>query len=170
MEHHITFTGVYGPTSATVRRTFFQELEEIKPNADIQWILCGDFNTTMDTQDRNSNTQDWRWPLAFTNLIQDLELQDIRMNGRRYTWSNTRQQPAMAKLDRFLFSTQWISQFPNTKQRTLPNTNSDHCPVMIEALTNFKRSKVFRFEMFWFKIQGFTERVTDEWRHLQGKI
>lgn len=95
----IQCTTVYGPTSPAIRGSFFQELELLKPVNGMPWFVGWDFNTTLEAHDRNSSAQDWRWPLAFANLINALNLQDIRMEGRRYTWANTRSQPAMAKLD-----------------------------------------------------------------------
>lgn len=106
-------TGVYGPNNSAARRLFFQELREVRTDTGTPWIVCGDFNTTLEVNDRNSASADWRWPLAFTNLISELELQDIRMRGRRYTWSSSRQRPAMAKLDRFLVSADWSARYPN---------------------------------------------------------
>lgn len=86
------------------------------------------------------------------------------MSGRKYTWANTRDQPSMAKLDRFLLSNEWNAKFPNTKQKTLPNTSSDHCPVMIEAFTDFRKTKTFRFETFWLHMPEFKDMVKEEWQ------
>jgi hypothetical protein len=62
--------------------------------------------------------------LQFRELISDLGLIDIPLRGRRFTWSNARTDPSVAKLDRFLISAEWSSQFPNTSQATLPNSSS----------------------------------------------
>lgn len=167
LDKSIVYTGVYGPNNSAMRRNFFHELEEMKPNDDTPWIIAGDFNTTLEMQDGNSTNQDMRWPIEFQNCLSELGLQDIRMEGRTYTWSNTREQPAMAKLDRFLISVAWSTAFPNSKQQTLPNTNSDHCPIRFEAMTDFKKSKIFRFEKFWLKIPDFKEFVIQEWQGMQ---
>lgn len=166
----IQVTSVYSPTNSASRADFFREIEDLKPTNSTPWMVSGDFNTTLQAQDRNGSSQDWRWPLAFADLISAMGLQDIHMEGRRYTWSNYRNQPAMARLDRFLFSTDWSLQFPNTKQRSLPNTSSDHCPILIEALSTFLKSKIFRFETFWLELRGFKEMITQRWQSLPTAI
>lgn len=154
LNHTIQMTGVYGPTNSSQRTNFFTELKEANPNAlnpsqGIPWIVCGDFNCTLRREERNSTSSEWRWPLAFSQTVSSLGLRDIYMQGRRFTWANTRQRPAMAKLDRCLISADWSMKFPNSTQRTLPNTSSDHCPVLYTAATNYSRSKIVRFENFW---------------------
>ncbi|XP_078153720.1 uncharacterized protein LOC144548883 [Carex rostrata] len=162
--HSIQCTTVYGLSSPAGKSDFFMELQNLKPKDTIPWLIGGDFNVTLDPSDRNTTTQDWRWPTAFVDLISNLEVQNIQMSGRKCTWDNTRDQPSMAKLDRFLLSNEWSTTFPNTKQKTLPNTSSDHCPIMIEAFTDFQKTKVFRFEKFWLSIVGFKDIVKEEWQ------
>ncbi|XP_078149500.1 uncharacterized protein LOC144544826 [Carex rostrata] len=69
----------------------------------------------------------------------------------------------MARLDRFLISADWNSAFPNSMQRVIANTSSDHCPLLFIALTNFKRSRLFRFENLWLRCEDFKELVKTEW-------
>lgn len=164
LDQKIKCTMVYGPTNAASRGDFFQELTNMKPTDNTPWIINGDFNITLEQADKNQSTQDWRWPLAFSDLISNLELQNIRMEGRKFTWSNYRDNPTMAKLDRFFLSNDWSQKFPNTRQKTLPNTSSDHCPIMIEAITSFKKFRIFRFENFWLQVQGFKTMVQERWQ------
>lgn len=35
-------------------------------------------------------------------------------------------------LDRFLISIGWVEQFKSSKQRMLPKTTSNHCPILLE--------------------------------------
>lgn len=44
--------------------------------------------------------------------MDDLELKDIHLHGRRYTWSNERENPTLVKLDRVLASVDWEELFP----------------------------------------------------------
>lgn len=137
----IVCTAVYGPSRSAQRDHFFNELHQAKPIDDCPWIVCGDFNVTLQSQDRNLPNSDWRGPLEFHNLLIELELSNLPMRGRNYTWSNARETPSMAKLDRFLISATWGLLFPNSVQQTLPNSSSDHCPIRYEATTNFKSSR-----------------------------
>jgi hypothetical protein len=40
----------------------------------------------------------------FTKLVDDLALKEIRLHGRKFTWSNQPNQPTLVKLDRVLCS------------------------------------------------------------------
>lgn len=163
LDQKIQFTGVYGPTSPALRPQFFQQLDDLKPTTDMPWIVCGDFNVTLYQEERNSKTSDWRWPLQFAKMITDLGLHDMKLQGRKFTWSNSRDRPSMAKLDRFLISTDWASKFPNGMQRTLPNSSSDHCPVTYSVTTDFSKSKIFRFENYLLRFDEFRSFIEARW-------
>jgi exonuclease III len=155
-------TGVYGPSASIARETFFQELLDIRPQTSIPWLLCGDFNVTLLPQDRNTASAQWRGPILFADLISQLGLINLNLHGRNYTWSNARADPSMARLDRFLISTEWNALFPNSLQKSLPNTSSDHCPVLYTANTNFRVSRLFRFENCWLRSRDFVSFVRGE--------
>lgn len=159
------FTGVYEPSvrSHRLRRTFFNELVEIKPN-NKSWILYGDFNVALSDTDRTNSASDRRGIVAFSRLILDLGLLIIALQGRIYTWSNVRENPSMARLDRFLISMEGNQKFPNSQQQALPNTSSDHCPIAYMARTGFKKSNFFRFENCWLRFQKLNEVVLDSWK------
>lgn len=151
-------TGVYGPSVRGSRRNFYEELQSAKPTDSTLWIVCGDFNVTIEPEDRTNNANDWRSTLAFANLTSSLGLLNISMYDRQFTWSNDRLEPHMARLDRFIISSEWNSLFPNSLQKALPNTSSDHCPVLYTAKTNF-----FRFENLWLRFQDFQEMIHETW-------
>lgn len=144
----ITVTGVYGPSVRSNRVGFYEDLATNNPNNNKPWLLCGDFNATLKPEDRNKQP-DWRELADFGDTVSKLSLIDIGLNGRQFTWSNARERPALARLDRFLVFAEWSSTFPNSAQHALPNTSSDHCPLLLTACTGFKRSKLFRFENCW---------------------
>lgn len=106
--------GVYGPTTPALRRYFFLEIQQIKSTNDIPWLLCGDFNVTLLQEDiNNPNAANWRESIKFSNLIMDVDLINLPLRGKNYTWSNFRLQPIMERLDRFLISPSWSSSFLN---------------------------------------------------------
>lgn len=99
------FSGIYGPSIARGRSEFKEELMEIKPRDDTPWLLGGDFNFTLALEDRTSNSSvEWRTTRNFTSLISTLGLINTPLHGRYFTWSNEREMPHMARLDRFLSS------------------------------------------------------------------
>jgi exonuclease III len=156
-------TMVYGPTNTTERANFYAELQQAKPNINMPWMVAGDMNVTLHTMDK-SNTQhtsnDMR---SFQQIVNSLELMDLQLQGRKYTWCNERKVPSYVRLDRFLISTEWTQKFPNTIQKALPNTSSDHCPIMCTSTIKFPCANIFRIENNWLNQQDFTQLVNEMW-------
>lgn len=91
---------------------------------------------------------------------------NLPLKGRRYTWSraNGQHQVAMARLDRFLISTEWNATYPTSLQQSLPNTSSDHCPILYTAETKCNRTNFFRFENSWLRSTQLRQLVIDKWQ------
>lgn len=124
------------------------ELQQSKPPNDMPWLICGDFNVTLLQEDRNNlNVNNWHEYIKFSDLIMDLDLINLPLRGKNYTWSNSRLNPTMVRLDRFLISPSWSVSFPNSTQEAIANTSSDHSPLLLTAETNFRKTAFFRFEM-----------------------
>jgi hypothetical protein len=88
------------------------------------------FNVTLNVHDRNNPGDHWRNTQRFAEIVNTMGLHDLRLQGRRYTWSSTRDEPRFAGLDQFLLSTAMTRLFPNATQVALPNTSSDNCPLL----------------------------------------
>ena len=67
--------------------------------------------------------------------------------GGRFTWSSNQENPAMFRLDRFLVSSDWDTQFSTTVQSLLPRTLSDHSPILLDCGPNRGSKSPFRFEI-----------------------
>lgn len=161
------FTGVYGPATREGREEFYDELRQVKPTNGTPWITCGDFNVTIQPEDRTSNRNNWRETLSFAGLVSELGLLNMTMHGGRFTWSNERDRPHMARLDRFLISTEWNQSIPNSTQKRLPNTSLDHCPIQYEVKTHYRQSRFFRFENFWLRSQEFIIMTEEKWSSME---
>lgn len=168
LEHNgdqFQITSVYGPTTVALRRDFFREIQEIKPSDDVPWLLCGDFNVTFLQEERtNLNSGNWRESLKFADLLMEMDLINLPLSGKNFTWTNSREQPTMAHLDRFLLLVSWSVAFPNSKQEAVANTSSDHTPLIYTANTNFRRTAFFRFENVWLNSAPFKEFVINSWQ------
>jgi exonuclease III len=147
----IRITGVYGPTTGADRTEFLQQIREQKSLHDEPWMICGDFNLILRSQERTSGNM-WPRDREFKNLIDELSMMDIPLQGRKYTWSNG---TTMAKLDRFLISSAWNNVFPTVTQRTLSNVAFDHCPLECQCSTTFPQANTFKFENYWLKLEEF---------------
>ncbi|XP_073360539.1 uncharacterized protein [Aegilops tauschii subsp. strangulata] len=83
-----TITAVYGPQRADEKRQFLDELRVIKDLADPAWLILGDFNLIARSEDKSNGNINIRMMGRFRAFIADLELRDLPLLGRRYTWCN----------------------------------------------------------------------------------
>lgn len=133
----------------------------------------GDFNFIRSTQNRNLPGGDMNDIMVFNELISNIDLQELPLKGRTYTWSNMQSQPLLQQLDWFFTSPSWTVLYPNTMVTALSKCISDHTPYPSE--TTVPKTDIFRFENFWVELPGFIEVVKLFWdipvrADSQGKI
>ncbi len=104
----------------------------------------------------------------FADLINDLELIDLPLSNQLFTWSNLQSIPSLAKLDRFLVSTEWDLLFPLSKVTALPRVTSDHSPLRLETKMKL-RTNLFRFERVWLTRDDLAWRMPIWWNEISGK-
>jgi hypothetical protein len=100
---------------------------------------------------------------VFNEIISNLGLQEIPLNGRKYTWSNMQQEPLLEQIDWCFTSTNWISLYPNTLLLPMAKPISDHIPCMVQIDTTIPKVGVFRFENFWVEQPDFLDLVQSTW-------
>lgn len=112
----------------------------------------------------------WRRPNQMVGLIREdiaqpltAELHEIPLQNRRFTWSNERQWATLVKLDRCFCNETWNLAFPRQVLHALPTGPSDHCPLILSNPQCPRRSRNFKFENFWTRIQGFKDKVKAAW-------
>ncbi|XP_073362289.1 uncharacterized protein [Aegilops tauschii subsp. strangulata] len=103
----------------------------------------------------------WRLPNA--NGLLDLELRDIYLHGRHYTWSNEQACPTLVCNDRVLCTPAWETAQPHCLLRCLSSAASDHAPLLIDCVPRSGGTKRFHFERFWPKMDGFLDVVSLTW-------
>jgi hypothetical protein len=70
----------------------------------------------------------------------------------------------MATLDRVLATIDWESKFPLASVNTLSKEVSDHNPLRVNFGAKLvKKEPIFRFEKWWFDIEGFADLVKKTW-------
>lgn len=86
---------VYGPNADSDRESFFQDLCDLKPIITGPWIIAGDFNSVRSIADRNSGHVTLAETERFNNLIRDLQVQELPLLDRNFTWSNMQVNPIL---------------------------------------------------------------------------
>jgi exonuclease III len=156
-------TSVYGPQQIPDKELFIQELLQIGASMNLPWIVNGDFNLVLDQADKSNGRVNRRLMNKFKHAINSLALQDMPLQGRKYTWSNEQEEPILARLDRVLFNPPWEDLYPISDLTALSTDISDHCPLLMTCSATRPRSFRFRFENFWPKLPGFAETVKSAW-------
>lgn len=151
-------TNVYGPSSWDGKEDFRDELVELKGVCGGIWSICGDFNLTRNPLERRGRVWCRRLSTMFNDLINTLELIDLPLANQNFTWSNMQSSPTLAKLDRFLISTEWDQAFPLTRVVAMPRITSDHNPILLSTGDKVSRH-LFRFEEMWLTREDFCKLV-----------
>lgn len=84
----------------------------------------------------------------FRSLIDDLELKEFTLLGRRFTWSNEREHSTHTMIDRILITKEWELKFPRYQLTPASTAISDHCPLILKKM-QVQHFRGFRFESHW---------------------
>ena len=156
------FTEVYGPTVYGRREDLWEELGAIRGLWGDPWCLGGDFNAIRAPRERNREGSFTHSMRCFSQVMDELELKNIPMQGDLFTWKGGPNNGRMARLDRFLITEEWDCQFGKVTQRILPRPISDHSPILLEGGTWLNGPSPFRFENMWLK-----ELIRDWWQSFE---
>jgi hypothetical protein len=100
---------------------------------------------------------------AFNAAISNLRLEELKLSGNRYTWSNMQDNPLLEHLDWFFAFVSWMTNYPGSSVRTLSRDTSDNVPCLITILTDIPKAKVFRFKNYWMNHEDFMQIMQHGW-------
>ena len=75
------FTGVYGPIANKDREGLWLELGAIRGLWNVPWCVAGDFNITRFIEERSGGSRQTGGMRRFSDVIEDLELRDLPLQG-----------------------------------------------------------------------------------------
>jgi hypothetical protein len=119
-------------------------------------------------EDKNNGNLNRRMMGRFRRFLNDCELKEIYLHGRRYTWSNERETPTLVRLDRVFVTVDWEELHSSCMLRCLATVVADHCPLLLDCTTKCTGRRRFQFERFWLKLDGFDEAVRNAWEVIEG--
>jgi exonuclease III len=155
---------VYGPAQVDLKPNFLSELVRICSKEALPMIIGGDFNIIRSQDEKNNDNYNDIWPFLFNAVIGTLNLRELELSGRRFTWANHLQNQTFEKLDRILVCTDFETKFPHTTVQALSRQIFDHTPLL--CCTNNPSSTYqpqFKFELGWLLRDGFCDMVRDVW-------
>ncbi|XP_057747477.1 uncharacterized protein LOC130966674 [Arachis stenosperma] len=123
----------------------------------------GDFNKVIQVDERKNQERLTASAEEFKSWIQDMQLVDIPLNDRKFTWYKG---GSCSWIDRALVSVEWTEEFPEIRLKGGPRGLSDHCPIIVED-TIYRGGPC----PFWsldsrFTHEGFLRMVKEEWRNI----
>jgi hypothetical protein len=100
-----------------------------------------------------------------------LDLREIALSGRQFTWANRRTIPTYEKLDRILVRVEVEQKFPLLSVRALTRSGSDHTPLLLDfgSPAHGGKNSTFSFELSWLRKDGFIDMVKNEWRSIHNE-
>ena len=161
------FTGVYGPFTKEEKECLWEEFGAIRGIWENPWCLGGDFNITLFQRERSRQGRITSTMWRFAQIIDELGLVDLPLQGEVFTWSGGLNNQSWARLDRFLVPPSWLDHFSGVLQSRLPRPISDHFPVLLEGGGLRRGPSPFRFENMWLKVEGFIDLIRSWWRGIE---
>jgi hypothetical protein len=98
---------VYGAAQPEHKDSFLAEFVNTCSSQTLPLLVGGDFNIIGSPGEKNNDCFNSRWPLLFNACIESLNLRELALSGRRFTWASSVKIPTFEKLDRILVSTDW---------------------------------------------------------------
>ncbi|GKU94756.1 hypothetical protein SLEP1_g8202 [Rubroshorea leprosula] len=155
---------VYSPCDLANKRSLWENLSSIISSHKGNWCIAGDFNAIRSLQERKGGISVRREIREFSEFIKMNGLIDLPMIGRKFTWYQPNGH-CMSRLDRFLFSEEWMLKWTDLKQWGLPRALSDHCPILVRDETRNWGPKPFKFYNVWLQDPAFRKMVEDQWNN-----
>ena len=157
-----TLSAVYRPQEVSDKISFIEEIKNIKQFALDCWMVTGDFNLIKKADEKSNGNINLQMMGRFRSALDQLELLEFPLLGRKFTWSNERENVTLTKIDRVLVTEAWELKFPNYQLTPASTSISDHCPLVLKPM-DLQHFKGFRFESFWLAKPDFLEVVTKAW-------
>jgi hypothetical protein len=81
-------------------------------------------------------------------VLNDLELDELHLHGRLFTWSNERSHPTLERINMMLVFSYWNATFPRAALQVLSSRCSDHAPLLLLLDDGFHVKRRFGFHTF----------------------
>jgi hypothetical protein len=142
---------------------FIREITSLKQSSLQPWLIIGDFNLIYKDEDKSNGRLNRNMMARFKKALDHLEVKEIPLVGKKFTWSNGQDPPTFSRIDRAFCSPVWEQHFSNPVLQALSLSISDHCPLILTPLNPPSLLPRFRFEAHWTYMSGFQECVMAAW-------
>jgi len=161
-----SLVAVYRVAQEVFKADFLRELVNLTKDNPYPILIGEDFNLLRFPHEKSRGRFNDHWPFIFNVVIESLDLREVIMIERQFTWANSLPEPTYEKLNRVLMDTEWEDKFPMVTVRALERIEalSDHAPILLSVGTPPRKSKhSFKFELGWMEHDGFQDLVKAIW-------
>ena len=164
---------VYSKCDLVGKQRLWEKLVLLRDSLGVAtWCLIGDFNVVLHREERRGSSGgpsvDYRRELdLFNEVVYNLEVEDVNLVGRKFTWYNSNGQ-SMSRIDRALISEEWVEYWGNVSLWVLPRDVSDHCPLVLKGVSTDWGPKPFWFNNRWLENRTFKGMVEESWKRHGG--
>ena len=106
-------------------------------------MVLGDFNMILRASEKNNLNLNRIIMRKFREFVDEQELKEVYMHGRRLTLTNERDSPTMTKIDRVLVFVDWELTFADCLLQALATNVSDHVPLHLSTSAPFHPKNAF---------------------------
>ncbi|XP_021738025.1 uncharacterized protein LOC110704529 [Chenopodium quinoa] len=161
----IYLTVVYGLHSIHDKLPLWEGLRSISIQHS-PWLCVGDYNSVLHTSDRlhGADVTDYE-TRDFQNLVDDLDLTEIKSKGSFYSWSNKAHTipRTLSRLDKVFGNQAWLASHGHVEIVYLPPL-SDHSPVLLNICSGpVGKGRPFRFLNCIVDHPDFLDTVSQAW-------
>ncbi|XP_074323276.1 uncharacterized protein LOC141660211 [Apium graveolens] len=154
--HTYRMTCLYGEPDRTRRRETWDLIRMLNNQVNLPWVFIGDFNNILSQEDKKEGRMYPIWLIqGFQRMLEDCDLNDLELNGYKYTWERGRDTIEMieVRLDRAVASSSFLYIFTEVKLTNLGISTSDHSPIYLEPIHQSSRNfiKRLKFENAWLR-------------------
>ncbi|XP_074313879.1 uncharacterized protein LOC141649078 [Silene latifolia] len=142
-------TFVYGFNKIAERRNLWRDLRTFSSMVDDAWIIGGDFNNVLYSNDRLGSEITLAEVKPFLDCTHDCKITDLKAVGSFFTWNNKQEVATRvySRIDRTFINDEWLEAFPDAYAHFMTEGTFDHCPCVIH-LDGTPRRKIAAFKYY----------------------
>ncbi|XP_075096574.1 uncharacterized protein LOC142174641 [Nicotiana tabacum] len=128
-------TVVYESNEVNKRQQLWDKLVNLGATIKESWLLSGDFNNVLHTDDRIGALVTQSEIKGFQDAIITLQLTQLKSLGWFYTWCNKQQLETRVynKIDWALGNVEWMQKYSHIEADFLNLEVSDHSPILLQC-------------------------------------